>query len=390
MRTARLLEEDNMQGRRSRALDSNGKPVPGLYQRDGRFIAGFQEPTTGRWRMVTLAAETLTEARHERESLRAGLREGRTRPRSDSTLADLFGDYLDSRVLADRTRDHEAALFANHVGVLADRRAQDVTAAEVARLLRELRGRYSPWTCSAVYRIVKGSFGHGVRRGVLNRSPLDGLARSEVPKQVNAKAVEVLDVATLARLVVAGSSERWRAVLGLAAFAGLRVGEIRALRWQDVNLEAGTITIERSLLRDGTAKAPKTEAGFRAVPVLPSLRRLLIAWRLKSPHTQPVDLVLASAAGGPVLERNVARALAAAKKATGLDATDGRLSMHTLRHSCISALATDAGLAATTLADIAGHADPSFTYRVYARDGRDQQQIVADVLARAAGSGFGG
>ncbi len=64
-----------MQGKRTRALDSRGRPVPGLYVRDGRFIAGFKR--NGRWTMQTLAAETLTEARRERESLLAGLREGR-------------------------------------------------------------------------------------------------------------------------------------------------------------------------------------------------------------------------------------------------------------------------------------------------------------------------
>jgi hypothetical protein len=40
-----------MQGKRTRARDSRGRPVPGLYVRDGRYIAGFQCPQTGRWRM---------------------------------------------------------------------------------------------------------------------------------------------------------------------------------------------------------------------------------------------------------------------------------------------------------------------------------------------------
>jgi integrase len=83
----------------------------------------------------------------------------------------------------------------------------------------------------------------------------------------------------------------------------------------------------------------------------------------------------------------VRRALDAAKEA-GLNAADRRLSMHSLRHSCLSAFATGA-LAPTTLAEVAGHADPGFTLRVYARDGRAESAIVADVLARASGAGFG-
>jgi len=115
---------------------------------------------------------------------------------------------------------------------------------------------------------------------------------------------------------------------------------------------------------------------------------VLVEWRLRSPHTRPGDPVLCTADGGAVQERNVRRALEAAKAAAGLDATDGRLSMHALRHSCLSALATG-GLAPTTLAGMAGHADAGFTLRVYARDARDEAAVVADVLGRAAGAGFG-
>ena len=382
-------EEDNqMQGKRTRALDSRGRAVPGLYTRDGRYIAGFRCPQSGKWRMQTLRAETLTEARRERDAILFGLRDGRERAPHAATFATLFADWQDSRNLSDRTRKHERHLLGRHLSGLEDRRAQDVTAAELAGIMRTLRDRYSPWTQVAVHRLVRGTFALAVRRGVLTRSPADGLAPSEIPRQRNARPIQVLDGETVARLVLAGSSERWRAALGLAGFAGLRLGEIRALTWADVDLDAGTLNVSRSMLPDGTVKAPKTAAGVRAVPILPALRRVLVAWRLRSRHTRPGDPVLCTADGAAVQERNVRRALADAKTAAGLDGTDGRLSMHALRHSCASALATG-GLAATTLARVTGHSDPGFTYRVYARDGRDEAAVRADVLDRAAGAGFG-
>ena len=87
--------------------------------------------------------------------------------------------------------------------------------------------------------------------------------------------------------------------------------------------------------------------------------------------------------GAPVQERNLRRALDAAKVAAGLDETEDRLSWHSLRHSFASLLATDLDLPATTLAEIVGHADAGFTLKVYARDGRDTATVVADVLARS-------
>jgi hypothetical protein len=91
------------------------------------------------------------------------------------------------------------------------RRVQEINSTNVARRLRELRAGYSPWTCVAVYRLLAGTFALAVRRGILTRNPVDGLAPSERPKQKNAKRVAVLDGATLARFVGGGTTERWRA-----------------------------------------------------------------------------------------------------------------------------------------------------------------------------------
>lgn len=88
-------------------------------------------------------------------------------------------------------------------------------------------------------------------------------------------------------------------------------------------------------------------------------------------------------------ERNLRRALDDAKQRAKLDGGEERLSLHSLRHSFASMLATDLELPATTLALLVGHADAGFTLRVYARDGRDSATVVEDVLARAAGAGIG-
>jgi integrase len=255
------LKEDDMQGKRTRAIDSRGRPVPGLYVRDGRYIAGYK--IDGRWTMRTLDADTLTEARRERESLLAGLREGRIAAPAAATFADVFAEFQAARSLSERTRKHERHLLDRHLSDLKRRRVQDVTATEAARLLRGMRDPYSPWTCVAVYRILAGTFALALRRGIVTRSPIDGLAPTERPKQRNAKRIAVLDAETIARLVSAGSTKRWRAALGLAGYAGLRLGEIRALTWGDVDRKAGTITVRRSMLPDGTSKAPKTAAGVR-------------------------------------------------------------------------------------------------------------------------------
>jgi integrase len=376
-----------MQGKRIRALDSRGRPVSGLYVRDDRYIAGFK--LDGRWIMRTLAAETLTDARRERESLLAGLREGRVASPARITFADAFAEYQDARALSERTRAHEKHLLDRHLAKFKARRAQTITASDVARVLRGMRDAYSPWTQVAVYRIMAGTFALAVRRGILTRNPMDGLATSERPKQRNARRIALLDASTMARLVASGSSDRWKAAIALAGYAGLRLGEIRALTWADVDFDANAVHVRRALLPDGTPKAPKTEAGIRTVPMLPALRRLLAAWKLRSPRTCPMRLVVCTADGAHVYERNLRRELEQAKAKAKLGGGEERLSWHSLRHSFASMLATDLELPATTLARLTGHADAGFTLKVYARDRRDERAVVEDMLARAAQAAVG-
>ena len=121
----------------------------------------------------------------------------------------------------------------------------------------------------------------------------------------------------------------------------------------------------------------------------PQLRRLLVAWRLRSGHSGPEEYVISTTDGKPVSERNLRRVLTAAKTAAGLDGVDGRFSWHSLRHSAGSVWLTEYGLPVTTVSKMLGHATPSFTLACYGRDPRDQQTVVADVLARAEAAGLG-
>jgi integrase len=369
-------------------LDSKGQRVKGLWMKAGRYVAGYKEPGTGRWRMVALEAATLTAAKRERESLLASLREQRRAASSDETWDAIFEEWLASRGAAKRTIDHDRHLAGRHLAALSGRRVQNITTRDLARVLLGMRGRYAEWTRYSVYRIAKATFALALLRGLINRSPVDGLSGAEIPAQRNAKQVAVLDAERLDRLVMAAATSRWRALLGCAAYAGLRLGEIRALRWRDVDVENGVIRVRASMLPDGTLKETKTAAGVRSVTLFPLLRRLLREWQLASPRSRPSDFVFCTVAGKPLAERNIRRALDYAKREAKLDTLDDRLSMHALRHSFLSLAATTLDVPDTTLARMAGHANPAITMRLYARDRRDQDRVNEDVLARAAQAGF--
>ena len=118
--------------------------------------------------------------------------------------------------------------------------------AEAAGAKCELIVAYHPVIFEGLKRVVAGQTAfEAVRRGIVNRSPVDGLAPSEIPKQRNQRKIKVLEPATIDTLTRAAVSARWQAAIGLAGYAGLRLGEVRGLTWADVDLHHNTVTVRR-------------------------------------------------------------------------------------------------------------------------------------------------
>ena len=182
---------------------------------------------------------------------------------------------------------------------------------------------------------------------------------------------------------IAAGSERWRVAAALAGWAGLRLGEIRGLKWSDVNLEANELTVSRAVTAKGEEKPPKTEAGARMVPIVPALRRELRVWWMRTPRKRPTDYVVCSAEGKPVQECSLNRALRSAIKRAEIDVREGeRLSWHSLRHSAGSFFATDLELPPTTLA-ATSWATPT---RLHAQGLRPRRPRSGDRHRRRAGA----
>lgn len=156
-----------------------------------------------------------------------------------------------------------------------------------------------------------------------------------------------------------------RALLATLAYAGLRIGELLALRWRDVNLATGKIYVRQS----------KTDAGVREVDLQPELRDDLTAWKATTRYAAPGQLVFPTATGRPdnrnsVRRRVLVRAVDLANERLEQDAGDVEplpaLSPHALRRTFASWLIAEGEDVAYVMAQL-GHTDPSMTLGIYAK-----------------------
>jgi integrase len=77
-----------------------------------------------------------------------------------------------------------------------------------------------------------------------------------------------------------------RPLWATAFYTGLRLSELRGLRWRDVDLARGVLRVERTVDDQGRVGKPKSKAGRRRVPIIPRLRDELVEHRL---HGAPAD-----------------------------------------------------------------------------------------------------
>jgi integrase len=173
-----------------------------------------------------------------------------------------------------------------------------------------------------------------------------------------------------------------RALLATLVFAGLRMGELTALRWRDLDLAANRLIVHTS----------KTDAGVRQIDLLPVLRDELAAYKARAPSTEPDGYVFATAAGTQPKQANIRRrvfdqALELANEKV-VEAGDvplpERLTPHKLRHTFASILVAS-GVDPGVVMDQLGHADPGFTLRVY-RHGMRRDPTARERLRALVGA----
>lgn len=172
----------------------------------------------------------------------------------------------------------------------------------------------------------------------------------------------------------------------LAGSAGLRRGEIIALKWSDVDLGRRHVRIDRAVWhdkKDVSAEAtPKGNRG-RIVPLHPELGEALKAYRRACPSLD--DRVLPNGDGRDLTYKSIRRAIERAQRRAGLEVTGA---VHVLRHTFCSHLAI-AGVPAKAIQELAGHADLKTTLRYMHLSPGNRNDAMA-ALARLHGSADAG
>jgi integrase len=305
-------------------------------------------------------------------------------------------------------RDHRATLSEPGVPVrrgsratngrvmraLGDRPAAEVTPREVEDMLATIeRTGVGPRTVNKYREVVLAVYSYACRPNTfaLASNPAQATDKRRLPQRGALDTYSVAEVERLAGALADGlhrdpsrpaASEEERVsrraedaqdaeLVRVAAYCGLRQGELRALRWSDVG--DGVLTVSRAL---SAGVESGTKGGrIRHVPLVPQASDALDRLRWRGDFTAPDELVFCNWLGRALDESALTRRFKRARDAAGLRT----LRFHDLRHTYGSLLA-QAGVPAVEIAAAMGHADLQTTGR-YLHAGRAREQV--EKFARA-------
>lgn len=194
------------------------------------------------------------------------------------------------RLLAPSTvNTYDGALRRLFDEPIADADALTLTTADVNRWTRA--AEHAPGTLRVMLVVLSAAFTYAVEHGDAPANPIRGARRPIEPK----KPVVFPTAEDVLRLAMTAPTLKWRTALAVAAYCGLRQGELFALRWEDIYPKH--IHVRAALSGSSRVRRqPKTEGGYRRVPLLPEFHELLMAYHAES-GGKPVDLIWTSTTG---------------------------------------------------------------------------------------------
>jgi integrase len=205
-------------------------------------------------------------------------------------------------------------------------------------------------------------FRHALERDEISANPTSGL---RLPNGVGRRerAASPSEAAEL----LAALPEDLRPIYATAFYAGLRRGELRGLRWSDVDLAGGVIRVQRSWDDVAGAITPKSEKGTRIVPVVAVLRDELAEHKARTGRDGD-DFVFGPAPDRPFTPSHVRRSAAKAWTAENERRKKEKqkllapIGLHECRHTAVS-LMHDAGISLEAIGDFVGHSTVYMTDR---------------------------
>jgi integrase len=234
------------------------------------------------------------------------------------------------------------------------------------------------------HRVFRKALDYAYKMQLIGKNPAD-LLEAPRAKKYKAAALDAKQAKTLLNVI---QNTRLEVPIHIAIACGLRRGEILGLRWNDIDFNNGTITINQNLVRAGLElvfKEPKTEKSKRTIPAPTQLMLLLREHKKKQIELQlrsygewnnERNLVCINSNGEPINPATFSHAFGDFLKRNNLPS----IRLHDLRHT-YATLMLLAKTETKIVSELLGHSTIGITADLYTHVLKDMKQEAAEKLS---------
>ncbi|MCL2574887.1 MAG: site-specific integrase [Defluviitaleaceae bacterium] len=241
------------------------------------------------------------------------------------------------------------------------------------------KANFSTSTIKGVHIVLSQSFKQAIKNEILYRNPCDALVVPKVKPKVN-RAMTVEEQEIFLRNI---PESTFGNMFVFALNTGMRIGEISALVWSDIDFNSGFISVDKTSTRvrnrdeGATTKTkiiisePKTSKGTRQVPINNAVRNILLEQKKKGGI-----FVFSSRSNAITASREVLKAF---KRALDKAELSNEINVHSLRHTFATRL-LEKGANIKVVSEILGHASVQITLDIYSHAMPNMKQETVDLL----------
>lgn len=278
----------------------------------------------------------------------------------DVLFSQFYEDWFCAKTsaLKETTIKSMESSFERHIlPYFSDKRLSEITPLLIQDWINQVNNgnNISPATVGKCYRYLRSC----LRQAYAWDSIRDNPCKSVVLPRSNHVELEFLEPEEL-RVLLSEAEEPYKTLYTLLALSGLRLGEALGLAWRHINFTGDFIQVERTWTFLGCFQSPKTPASRRAVPMLPTLSRVLRERYEELGSPKPDTLLFSYDGSQPVDQSNVRKDFLATLQRLGLR----RVTPHSLRHSFASVMVAS-GASIKALQRCLGHSSASVTLNTY-------------------------
>ncbi len=277
----------------------------------------------------------------------------------------------------ERTYEKYERICRKHLSALGEYALEELTTPVLQKFVAERTSRLAPNTVNVIISVLKSSLKKAVSYGVAEREHTGGISR---PRTVENK-VKCFSKEEQKRLeqYILGSKKKQKLIgILLCLYTGLRIGELLALTWEDIDFTAGILSVTKSC-HDGWGEGgykkllepPKTKTSARVIPLPKQIIGVLKKAKRESGGTYIV--------GGDksVSVRSYQRTFELLQRKLHIP----HRGFHALRHT-FATRTLECGMDVKTLSEILGHKNPTVTLNRYVHSLMEHKQLMMNRLGK--------